>query len=68
MKFDLMLGDTEELLREVVNKLSNIERLLEFLLSPPDLAKYKEGMKFDDLAPNIPRFLLYSLVTFAIRL
>ncbi len=49
MKFDLMLGDTEELLREVVNKLSNIERLLEFLLSPPDLAKYKEGMKFDDL-------------------
>lgn len=44
-----MLGDTEELLREVVNKLSNIERLLEFLLSPPDLAKYKEGMKFDDL-------------------
>ena len=49
MKFDLMLGDTEELLKEVVHKLSNIERLLEFLLSPPDLAKYKKGMDFDDI-------------------
>ena len=26
-----------------------METLLEFLLSPPDLAKYKKGMGFDDL-------------------
>ena len=29
--------------------LKNIEVLMEFLLSPPDLAKYKKGMRFDDL-------------------
>ena len=37
------------LLKETNTKLSNIEKLMEFLLSPPDLAKYKKGMRFDDV-------------------
>jgi len=37
------------LLKETNKRLSNMERLLEFLLSPPDLAQYKKGMKFDDV-------------------
>ena len=37
------------LLKETNEKLGNIERLMEFLLSPPDLKKYKKGMSFNDL-------------------
>ena len=37
------------LLKETNQRLSNMERLLEFLLSPPDLKKYKKGLNFDDL-------------------
>ena len=37
------------LLTETNKRLSNMERLLEFLLSPPDLKKYKKGLSFDDL-------------------
>ena len=37
------------LLKETNVRLKNLERLLEFTLSPPDLAKYKEGMSFDDI-------------------
>jgi len=37
------------LLKETNVKLGNIEKLMEFLLSPPDLAKYKKGMRFDDV-------------------
>ena len=38
-----------KLLRETNTKLGNIEKLMEFLLSPPDLKKYKKGVKFDDI-------------------
>ena len=37
------------LLKETNQRLSNMETLLEFLLSPPDLKKYKKGLSFDDL-------------------
>lgn len=37
------------LLKETNVKLGNIEKLMEFLLSPPDLKKYKKGMSFNDL-------------------
>ena len=42
------------LLKETNKTLKNLERLLEFTLSPPDLAKYKKGMSLDD----IPRMKL----------
>ena len=42
------------LLKETNESLKNVERLLEFTLSPPDLAKYKKGMSLDD----IPRMKL----------
>ncbi len=38
-----------ELLKETNVRLKNLEVLLEFTLSPPDLAKYKKGMKFEDI-------------------
>ena len=37
------------LLKETNQRLANMETLLEFLLSPPDLKKYKKGLSFDDL-------------------
>ena len=37
------------LLTETNRRLANMETLLEFLLSPPDLKKYKKGLSFDDL-------------------
>ena len=39
------------LLKETNKSLKNLERLLEFTLSPPDLVKYKKGMSLD----GIPR-------------
>ena len=41
-KVDFILGDVEELLKETNQKLTNIEKLLEFLMLPPDLAKYHD--------------------------
>ena len=38
-----------KLLKETNKRLKNMERLLEFLLTPPDLAKYKKGMDLDDI-------------------
>ena len=38
-----------KLLKETNERLSNLERLLEFTLSPPDLANYKKGMSLDDV-------------------
>ena len=40
MKFDFVLGDVEELLKETNFRLENIEKLLEFILIPPDMKKY----------------------------
>ena len=37
------------LLKETNKSLKNVERLLEFTLSPPDLSKYKAGMSLDDI-------------------
>ena len=55
--FDFILGEVEDLLKETNRKLGNIEKLLEFLLSPPDLAAYKKGMSLDD----VPRKSLNDL-------
>ena len=41
-KIDFILGDVEDLLKETNQKLSNIEKLLEFLMLPPDLVKYNK--------------------------
>ena len=48
-KIDFIFEEIEDLLRETNEKLGNIERLLEFTLSPPDLAQYKKGMSLDDI-------------------
>ena len=37
------------LLKETNKKLGNIEKLMEILLSPPDLVQYKKGLRFDDI-------------------
>ena len=42
MKFDLVLGDVEELLKGIDGKLGNIEKLLELLLTQPDLLEYEK--------------------------
>ena len=42
MVFNVILGDVEELLRGIDGKLGNIEKLLELLLTPPDLIEYKK--------------------------
>jgi len=42
-RIDLILGDVEDLLRETNHKLENIEKLLEFLLLPPELKEYRKG-------------------------
>ena len=39
-KIDFILGDVEDLLKETNQRLANIEKLLEFLMLPPDLIKY----------------------------
>tara|TARA_Y100001949_G_C15716469_1_gene213255 strand:- start:43 stop:228 length:186 start_codon:yes stop_codon:yes gene_type:complete len=48
-KVDFILGDIEDLLKITNQKLENIEKLLEFLMLPPDLAKYKKGMDVNDI-------------------
>jgi len=42
-KVDFILGDIEDLLKTTNQKLENIEKLLEFLLLPPELRDYKKG-------------------------
>ena len=44
-KVDFILGDIEDLLRITNKKLENIEKLLEFLLLPPELRDYKKGQE-----------------------
>ena len=54
MKFDFVLGEVEELLEDTNIKLSNIEMLLEMILTPPDVfgdmkkKKYKKRKTNDD--------------------
>jgi len=48
-KIDFILGDVEDLLKDTNKTLKNIEKLLEFLMLPPDLAKYKKGMDINDI-------------------
>jgi hypothetical protein len=45
MKFDFVLGEVEELLEDTNIKLSNIEMLLEMILTPPDLVEYMKKKK-----------------------
>ena len=45
MKFDFVLGEVEELLEDTNIKLSNIEILLEMILTPPDLIEYMKKKK-----------------------
>ena len=45
MKFDFVLGEVEDLLKETNNKLENIEKLLEFILVPPDMIKWAKWKK-----------------------
>jgi hypothetical protein len=44
-KIDFVLGDIEDLLKITNQKLENIEKLLEFLLLPPELRDYKKGQE-----------------------
>ena len=44
-KVYFILGDIEDLLRITNKKLENIEKLLEFLLLPPELRDYKKGQE-----------------------
>ena len=44
-KVDFILGDIEYLLKITNQKLENIEKLLEFLLLPPELKDYKKGQE-----------------------
>lgn len=44
-KVDFVLGDIEDLLKITNEKLENIEKLLEFLLLPPELRDYKKGQE-----------------------
>ena len=44
-KVDFVLGDIEDLLKITNQKLENIEKLLEFLLLPPELKDYKKGQE-----------------------
>ena len=46
MKFDFVLGEVEELLEDTNIKLSNIEMLLEMILTPPDLVAYMKKKKY----------------------
>ena len=44
-KVNFVLGDIEDLLKITNEKLENIEKLLEFLLLPPELRDYKKGQE-----------------------
>ena len=57
-KIDFILGDVEDLLKETNQRLANIEKLLEFLMLPPDLVKYRDWKR--DIN-DIPRVKLASM-------
>ena len=42
MKFDLLLGDVEDKLDSINSNLKDIKKLLELLLTPPDLKEYEK--------------------------
>ena len=42
MKLDLFLGDVEDKLERIDDKLGSIQKLLELLLTPPDLKEYEK--------------------------
>ena len=42
-KIDFIFEEIEDLLRETNHRLENIEKLMEFLMLPPDLREYKKG-------------------------
>ena len=42
MVLNVLLGDVEELLKGIDNKLGNVQKLLELLLTPPDLLEYNK--------------------------
>ena len=52
MKFDFVLGEVEELLEDTNIKLSNIEMLLEMILTPPDLIAYMKKKKYKKRKTN----------------
>ena len=52
MKFDFVLGEVEELLEDTNIKLSNIEMLLEMILTPPDLVAYMKKKKYKKRKTN----------------
>jgi hypothetical protein len=49
---EISIGNVEELLVETNDKLSNIELLLEFLLTPPDLVEYMKQKKAKTISDN----------------
>ena len=51
-KIDFILGDVEDLLKDTNKTLKNIEKLLEFLMLPPDMVKY---CKWKGDVNDIPR-------------
>ena len=42
-KVDFIFEEIEDLLRETNFRLENIEKLMEFLMLPPDLKEYEKG-------------------------
>ena len=44
-KIDFIFEEMEDLLRETNKRLGNIEKLLEFIMLPPDLVKYHKWKK-----------------------
>jgi len=42
LKLDLFLGDVEDKLERIDDKLGSIQKLLELLLTPPDLKEYEK--------------------------
>jgi len=51
-KIDFIFEEIEDLLRETNKRLGNIEKLLEFIMLPPDLVKYH---KWKGDVNDIPR-------------
>ena len=65
MKFDFILGEVEELLEDTNVKLSNIEMLLEMILTPPDLVEYMKKKNVADTPDN--RIAMYNAGPYGAR-
>ena len=52
MKFDFVLGEVEELLEDTNIKLSNIEMLLEMILTPPHESPHMKKKKYKKRKTN----------------